>query len=178
MKPGQHFSITSSALRRWFAAQLYDALAVGVLWLIGLLILRVPLAPLWALLAGAFQFVPIIGTTFALVGPVAAAALSGGILRTSYVLILYAVIVMADGLVLQPMLMKHSARVPIWASILTPLVLGSLLSIWGVLLSVPLLVIIYAYREHYANRSPLSPTTDLRTGTLRNEGARPPAADR
>ena len=149
MKLREHFSVTGGALRRWFVAQLYDAIAVSILWLIGLLILGVPLALLWSLLAGAFQFIPVIGMIFALIGPAAAAALSGGIVRMSYVLMLYAGIVMVDGLVLQPMLMKHSARVPIWASILAPLVLGSLLSIWGVLLSVPLLAIIYAYRERY-----------------------------
>jgi predicted PurR-regulated permease PerM len=153
MKLRKHLSITGTALQRWFIAQLYDALAVGVLWLVGLLILRVPLAPLWALVAGMLQLVPVIGILFGLIGPAAAAAFSGGITRMSYVLILYAVIVTVDGLVLQPLLMKRSARVPVWASILTPLILGSLLNIWGVLLSVPLLAVIYAYREHYRRAS-------------------------
>ena len=147
MKLREHLSISGRALQRWFIVQLYDSLAVSILWLIGLMVLRVPLAPLWALLAGVFQLVPVVGILFGLVGPAAAAAISGGVIRMSYVLILYAVIVMADGLVLQPVLMRRSARVPIWASIITPLVLGSLLNIWGVLLSVPLLAIIYAYRE-------------------------------
>jgi predicted PurR-regulated permease PerM len=153
MKLREHLSIGGRALQRWFIVQLYDALAVAILWLIGLMVLRVPLAPLWALLAGIFQLVPVIGILFGLVGPAAAAAVSGGVVRLSYVLILYAVIVMVDGLVLQPMLMRRSARVPIWASILTPLVLGSLLNIWGILLSIPLLVIIYAYREHHRRPS-------------------------
>ena len=86
---------------------------------------------------------------FSLAGPAVAAAVTGGILRMSYVLILYAIIVMLDGFVLQPMLMRSSARIPIWASILTPLVLGSVLSFWGVLLSIPVLAIIFAYREYY-----------------------------
>ena len=148
MKLREHLSITGKALQRWFIVQLYDALAVGVLWLIGLFVLRVPLAPLWALLAGMFQLVPVIGIIFGLVGPATAALLSGGITRMFYVLIVYAVIVMVDGLVLQPILMRRSARVPIWASIIVPLIMGSLLNVWGVLLSVPLLAIIYTYREH------------------------------
>ena len=149
MKLSEHFSIAGGALKHWFIALLCDALGVGLLWLVGLLLLRVPLAPLWALLAGLFQLVPAIGIIFSVVGPAVAAALGGGITRMFYVLILYAVIVMIDGFVLQPMLMKRSARVPIWASIVAPLVLGSLLSFWGVVLSVPLLAVIYAYREHY-----------------------------
>ncbi len=41
--------------------------------------------------------------------------------------ILYAVIVVLDGFLLQAYLMKRTARVPIWASIVTPIVLGILI---------------------------------------------------
>jgi predicted PurR-regulated permease PerM len=46
--------------------------------------------------------------------------------------------------------MKRTARIPVWASILTPLVLGVFLNVWGVVLSIPLLAVIYAYRERAA----------------------------
>jgi predicted PurR-regulated permease PerM len=46
--------------------------------------------------------------------------------------------------------MKRTARVPIWASILTPLILGLLIPFWGVLIAPPLLAIIYAYKERQA----------------------------
>ena len=67
-----------SALKRWFVAQSYDALAVGVLWLAGLLILKVPLAMLWAFLAAVLQFIPGVGNIAPLVGPATAGAISGG----------------------------------------------------------------------------------------------------
>lgn len=158
----EHARTTGSALRNWFVAQSYDALAVASLWLIGLLIIRVPLAWLWAVMAGAFQFIPHIGPVLGLIGPMA--ALFGAavfvdkgdeFLRMVYVLILYAVIVVVDGLVLQPWLMKRTARVPIWASIVTPLVLGALFSVWGIVLSAPLLAIIYAYRTRHPSGAKL-----------------------
>ena len=62
-----------------------------------------------------------------------------------YVLMLYAGIVVIDGFLLQPYLMKRTAKVPMWASILTPIALGILIPFWGVLLAPPLLAIIYAY---------------------------------
>jgi predicted PurR-regulated permease PerM len=37
--------------------------------------------------------------------------------------------------------------VPIWASIFVPILLGLLLSFWGLPLAPPLLAIIYTYRE-------------------------------
>ncbi|MBI4458556.1 MAG: AI-2E family transporter [Acidobacteria bacterium] len=146
MKIKEHFQITGTALKRWLTAQTYDALLIGLLWLAGLLLLDVPLAPLWAFLGMVFQFIPYFGTILAMVGPAVSGALSGGAERLLYVMILYALIVVVDGLLLQPYLMRRVARVPIWASILVPLLLGSVLSVWGVLLAVPLLVVIYAYR--------------------------------
>ena len=64
-----HFRVTGSALKNWLLAQLQDSFAVGLLWLIGLLIIRVPAAPLWALLGAVFQFVPQIGAVLGVIGP-------------------------------------------------------------------------------------------------------------
>ncbi|MBV9607922.1 MAG: AI-2E family transporter [Acidobacteria bacterium] len=141
-----HLRTTGTALRRWFIAQCYDALIVGCLWLVGLLIIRVPLAPFWALLGAAFQFVPNFGPLLAVAGPAITGGLSGGWERMLYVLILYAVIALADGLVLQPYIMRRQVKVPIWASIIAPIVLGIVIPFWGVLLAPPLLAVIYTYR--------------------------------
>ena len=141
-----HLRTTGTALRGWFIAQSYDALAVGCIWLIGLLIIRVPLAPLWAVLGGMFQFVPNFGPLLAVIGPAIAGGLSGGWERLLYVFILYAILAVTDGLFLQPYLMKRTVKVPIWASILAPIVLGIVIPFWGVLLAPPLLAVIYTYR--------------------------------
>ena len=142
-----HLRVTGGALKNWFIAQLQDSFVVGVLWLIGLYVARVPWAPLWALLATVLQFIPHLGPILGLIGPVLAATLRWADWEHPlYVLILYAVIVIVDGLLLQPFIMKRTVRVPIWASILTPLVLGFLIPFWGVLLAAPLLAIVYAYR--------------------------------
>lgn len=142
-----HISLTAGALRRWFVATCYDALAVGSIWLMGLLIVGVPWAPFWAFLGGAFQFIPNVGPVFALIGPAIVGAISGGFDRLLYVLILYAVVVVIDGLLLQPMIMKRTAKVPIWASICAPIVLGLLFNFWGVLIAAPLLSVVYTYRR-------------------------------
>ncbi len=148
----EHARLTGSALKNWFVAQLQDSAAVACLWLVGLLIIRVPLAPLWAVLAAFLQFIPHLGPAIALCGPAIAAAISGGFMRLIYVFILYAVVAVTDGLVLQPYLMKRTAKVPIWASILAPIVLGMIFSFWGVLLAAPLLAVLYAYRARRKDR--------------------------
>ena len=136
------------ALLSWLRAASIEALCVAAMWLAGLLLLRVPLAPVWALVAGLMAFVPNIGGVVALIGPALTILFSGhDEMRFWYLLGLYAVIVVIDQLVLQPMLMKKATRVPIWASILVPIMLGVLIPFWGVLLAAPLLAVVYAFRK-------------------------------
>jgi len=142
--------MTGSALKHWAIAQFQDSLAVGALWWIGLLLLHVRLALLWAVLAALLQVIPHLGPALALIGPMLAAAvwwqdwehLIG-------VLVLYAIIAVVDGLLLQPYIMRRAAKVPIWASILAPIVFGIVWPFWGVLIAPPLLAVVYAYKAHY-----------------------------
>jgi len=143
-----HFDTTFGALKRWFIAQCYDSLAVGAMWLVALLILKVPFAPLWAFLGGALQFIPNFGPVLALVGPALAMLFAQASWeRWIGLLIAYAVIAAIDALLLQPYLMKRQNRVPFWASIVAPIVLGIIIPFWGVLLAPPLLAVYYAYRR-------------------------------
>ncbi len=150
MKLRDHVRRTGTALRRWVVAQAQDSLAIGLLWLLGLWLLHVPLAPLWAVLAAALQIIPHFGPILSVIGPVLAAALRWvDWEHPLYVLMLYAVIAVLDGFVLQPYIMRRTAKVPVWASILTPIVLGFLIPFWGVLLAPPLLAVLYAYRARH-----------------------------
>jgi predicted PurR-regulated permease PerM len=150
--PG-HLRMTGTALKNWFIAQVQDSLAVGALWWIGLSLLHVHLALLWALLAAFLQIIPHFGPVLSLIGPMLATAIWWrNWEQLVYVLILYAVIAVVDGLVLQPYIMRRTAKVPIWASILAPIVLGIVWPFWGVLLAPPLLAVVYAYKAHYQPR--------------------------
>ncbi len=150
MNARYHLDLTFGALKRWFIAQCYDSLAVGILWLIALLILHVPLAPLWAVLAAFLQFIPHFGPILSLIGPAVSLAIKqAGWDSLLYLGISYAIIVVLDGLILQPYLMRRQNRVPIWASLLVPILLGLVFPFWGVLLAPPLLAILYAYRGRH-----------------------------
>src|SRR5208337_1066229 len=139
-------NLTLGTLGRWLKAQCYDSLAVSALWLAALLWLKVPWAPFWALLAGLFQFIPHFGPLMALIVPAMAMLASGASLQHwLWFLGAYAAIAAFDGLLLQPYLMHRMNRVPFWASLLTPLIMGFLWPFWGVLLAPPLLAVIYAH---------------------------------
>ncbi len=152
---GDHVRTTGGALKNWAVGQLQDSLAVGVLWLVGLYILHVPLAPMWAVIAAVLQMVPHFGPVLGLLGPVLTATIRWMDWEHPLgVLGLYAVIVVLDGLLLQPYIMRKRAKVPLWASIFVPIVLGVIWPFWGVLAAPPLLAVLYAYRARYQKPDP------------------------
>lgn len=152
MELREHVYLTGGALKRWLKAQSYDALCMAALWLVGLLIIGVPWAPLWAVLAGILQFIPQFGLIMAFIGPAVVGLITGGFERLLYVLILFAVLAVVDGFVLQPYFLRRTAKVPIWASLFTPIVLGFFFAWWVVLLAAPLLVVLFTYRAFFRDR--------------------------
>jgi predicted PurR-regulated permease PerM len=163
-KVGSNLKIAAGAVWGWLVAQFLDSLAVGLLWFVGLLLIKMswPLALLWAVVGALCQFIPHLGPVLGLIGPglTAAARVTSHWEHAAplfYVLILYAAIAIIDGLVLQPYFMRRQTKVPMWVSILTPIILGFVVPLWGVLLAPPLLAILYAYkarREKYAIQMP------------------------
>ncbi len=142
------FAKAGGAILNWWRATTLDALLVGLLWLAGLWLLHVPWAPLWALVGALAQFIPNVGGMLALIGPALSLLFAGrNWQQFGLLLCLYAVIVFIDQLFLQPWLMKRNAKVPVWASIFGPIVLGIIIPFWGVLLAPPLLAVVFAFRR-------------------------------
>src|SRR5277367_6401349 len=147
-----------SALLNWWKAVSIEALCVAILWWLGLALLQVPLAPIWALIGGLMTFVPNFGGVITVIFPVLMVLFSGhDEYRLGLVLGLYAAIVIIDQLLLQPMLLKKVTRVPIWASIFVPILMGIIIPFWGVLLAPPLLAIVYAFRKPKPKAVPVPP---------------------
>ena len=146
MQFSTHVQITGGALWRWLVAQFLDSVCVGLMWWAGLTYLNVAWAPIWAVAAAVFQFIPHFGPVLTFIGPATIALIDGGLESFLWVLGLYGVIIVVDGLILQPLIMRRTAKIPIWASLTVPIVLSLLLGFWGLLLAAPLLAIIFAYR--------------------------------
>ncbi len=150
MAGSSHARTAGTALGGWFRATLLDAAIVGLMWLVGLLWIGVPFAPLWALVGGLCQFVPGVGAVLGVCGPAVAAVFSSNdnsFEKLWWVLGLYAIIAVTDGLLIQPLMLKRTTRVPWWAALLGPIVGGILLPPWGALLAPPLLAVVFAFRK-------------------------------
>jgi predicted PurR-regulated permease PerM len=147
---GAHLKTAGGALVNWWRAATLDALIVGVLWLIGLELIRVPWAPFWAILGGLLQIIPTFGGMIALIGPVISVAVTAkddDWWRLGLVLGLYGLIVILEGLVIGPYVLHRTTKIPWWAAFFGPIVLGIIIPFWGVLLAPPLLAVIFAFRK-------------------------------
>jgi predicted PurR-regulated permease PerM len=147
---GAHLKTAGGALVNWWRAATLDALIVGVLWLIGLELIRVPWAPFWAILGGLLQIIPTFGGMIALIGPVISVAVTAkedDWWRLGLVLGLYGLIVILEGLVIGPYILHRTTKIPWWAAFFGPIALGIIIPFWGVLLAPPLLAVIFAFRK-------------------------------
>jgi predicted PurR-regulated permease PerM len=146
---GAHLKTAGGALLNWWRAATLDALIVGVLWLIGLELIRVPWAPFWAILGGLLQIIPTFGGMIALIGPVISVAVTANDdwWRLGLVLGLYGLIVILEGLVIGPYILHRTTKIPWWAAFFGPIVLGIIIPFWGVLLAPPVLAVIFAFRK-------------------------------
>jgi len=148
-----HIRTAGDALFNWWKAVTIEALCVAVIWWVGLFFIHVPLAPLWAIIGGLMTFIPNFGGVITVIFPVLTVLFTGhDYFRLALVLGLYAVIVVVDQLVLQPLLMKRMNRVPVLVSIFVPILLGFVIPFWGILLAPPLLAVVYAFRRPPAPR--------------------------
>jgi predicted PurR-regulated permease PerM len=155
-KATDQLKTAAGALLNWWRAATLDALIVGILWLIGLELIHVPLAPMWAVLGGLLQIIPTFGGMIALIGPVLSVAFSGhDEWRLGLVLGLYGLIVILEGLVIGPYILHRTTKVPWWAAFFGPILLGILIPFWGVLLAPPLLAVIFAFKKPPVPNSPL-----------------------
>lgn len=143
-----HIRTAGHALFNWWKAVTIEALCVAVIWWIGLFFIHVPFAPLWAIIGGLMTFIPNFGGVITVIFPVLTVLFTGhDYFRLALVLGLYAVIMVVDQLVLQPLLMKRMNRVPVLVSIFVPSLLGFVIPFWGILLAPPLLAVVYAFRR-------------------------------
>lgn len=125
-----------SKLGSYVRGQLLDALAVGILTFVGLVILRVD-APLpLAVIAGITGLVPIVGATIGAV-PAVLVGLSQSPQTALLVVGLYLLVQQFEGNVLAPRIMQQSVGVSPLTVLLAIVIGGSLLGVVGAMLAIP-----------------------------------------
>jgi predicted PurR-regulated permease PerM len=128
----------SCTLRHWIVGQAISMSVVGILIGLGLKFLGVPLPVALGVLAGVFDFVPIIGPLFSAIPSILFAFLIGP-LHALYVVILFVVVnTVIESHLLVPLIQRYTVSLPPALTILAMVLLGSLFGFLGVLLATPL----------------------------------------
>ena len=121
----------------WAKGQAILALMIGVSIYIGLTIIGMPNAFLFALLAAVGEIIPMVGMPLATVPAVLVALLSGGAAFATTVLIFYVLVTQFENHILAPLIVNKVVGIPSVIVIIALVIGGSLAGFWGVLLAVP-----------------------------------------
>jgi len=132
-------SALGRALRLWLAGQLAAMAVVGILVTLGLTLLGIPSALALGVIAGLFEFVPIVGPVASAV-PAVASGLMDSPRTALWVAGLYVLVQQAEGILIQPLLQQRTAHLPPVLTMFAVLGFGVLFGPLGVLLATPLAV--------------------------------------
>ena len=131
------WSRSQKKLGRWLQAQLLLGAVVGIFIFIGLTLLGIKQAFLFAALAALFEIIPVVGPILAAVPAVATAFLSSPILGLSTVA-LYVIVQQAESHIIVPVVMRRAVGLSPLVVVIALLVGAKLGGILGILLAVPL----------------------------------------
>jgi predicted PurR-regulated permease PerM len=128
---------TERKIGLWVQGQMLLGVIIGLLTYLGLTILNVKYSLVLAIIAAFFELIPF-GTYLALVPAVLFSYLDGGVALSFAVLALYIVLNQFENYLIYPLIIKKVIGVSPLVVILSILIGGTLIGIWGVILSVPL----------------------------------------
>ncbi|MEK7628615.1 MAG: AI-2E family transporter [Patescibacteria group bacterium] len=147
--PAKHESYILDLWRRsqykiglWMQGQLLLALVVGVLVYLGLTILGIKHALLLAVVAGAFEIIPLFGPTLSSIPAIAIALTDGGVTLAIGVVFLYVIIQQFENHLIYPLVVTKVVGVPPLMVILGLIIGAKLAGFLGMLLSAPMAAIV------------------------------------
>lgn len=142
---GHYGHRTIDIFGNYFYGAMLDALCVGTVVSIGLLIFGVPFAPVLGILLGVMNLIPYFGAIIGCLCIALVALLSTNIYTAIGVAIFLLVIQQVDGNIIQPRLIGYTVGLrPIYV-LLSVTLFGGLLGFWGVLLAPPLMAMIQMF---------------------------------
>lgn len=146
-KIGDALDRCGKALQMWMLGQLLAMVVVGTATTTGLLLIGVPSAIALGILAGLFEFIPLLGPILAAVPAIVIAASQGGTM-VFWVIGLYLLVQQVENNIIVPLIQHRTVNLPPALGLFSLLAMGLLFGPLGVLLGTPLTVVLMvAVRE-------------------------------
>ncbi|MES2380749.1 MAG: AI-2E family transporter [Bacteroidota bacterium] len=133
---------SKTVMQNYLTGLMIEALIVAVMNAVGLLLLGIDYAILWAIIGALLNIIPYIGIIIAMVFPVAIALVTKEPSYALFVLLLYACIQFIDNNIIIPKVVASRVKINALVSVIIVIVGGSIWGISGMFLSIPLVAVI------------------------------------
>lgn len=144
----------ASTVQGWLLGQLIPMSVLGIGILVGLWVLRIPLAFTLALFTALMLFIPYAGSVLAYI-PTALIAWTQGPMKVVYVTVVYLGVHIAEGYIITPLAQRHAVRLPPRVTLFSQLFMWKLAGFLGVMLATPLAaVVLVIVQKLYLKREP------------------------
>lgn len=134
---------------RWMQGQLMLSSIVGILVYLGLTLIGVEHALLLAVLAGAFELIPLFGAIMAAIPALFIAFIGGGMPTLMIVAIFYIIVQQFENHIIHPLIVRKVVGIPPIISIIALIVGGKLAGFLGILIAVPIAAIMMELLADY-----------------------------
>lgn len=142
----------ATQLRRWLLTRLLSMLAIALLTIIGLYIVKLPLAVPLGILAGVLTFIPYLGPILSAV-PAILLAFVQSPTTALYTIIVFIIVQIIESNLITPMLEQRIVRLPPAFAIVFQISMGIMFGLLGIALASPiLLTVIVMVQELYVKQ--------------------------
>ncbi len=145
----RYFTSGNDIFFKYFSSQLIDAIIVGVLMSVALLILKVKYAVLLGAIIGLCNLIPYFGAIFAVIIAALITILTGGFKQAIIVLIVMTVISQIDANIINPKITSSKLNVSPLLVVFAVTIGGAYFGVWGMFLGVPVAVLIKLMLDDY-----------------------------
>ena len=157
----------------YFYSQAIDACIVGVLATIGLLIARLPNAPVLGMMLGIMNMIPYFGAIIGGVICVLVALLSGNIYGAVFVAIYILAMQQIDGNIIQPRIVSNSVGIKAIYVLLAITIGGGFFGFWGIFLGVPFMAMVQMLVKDFIEYRKRQEEQRISAGTASGNGIPP-----
>ena len=151
IKLEKYFMHGNQIFFRFLTSQIIDAILVGILTSIAMLVLDVKYAVLLGFIIGLFNLIPYFGAIVAVIIAIIITLLTGGLGKTILMAVIIIILQQIDANIINPKIVGDSLKISQLLVIFAVTIGGAYFGILGMFLAVPVVTVIKIFIEDYIN---------------------------
>ena len=139
---GKYFGQTNGIFFKFLASQFLDAIVVGILTTIAMLIMGIKYAPLLGFMIGLFNMIPYFGAIIAVIISAIITCITGGLSQAVWMIIVVTILQQIDANIINPKIVGDSLKISPLLVIFAVTIGGAYFGVLGMFLGVPIIAVI------------------------------------